>query len=206
MASSTVAIANRALSMLGARRIESLTQDHSNARTMNAAYIPLRNKLMRQYAWNFAIKRASIAADATKTVYGELNRFPKPNDYVRLLRDAQTSGTFPGTGTGTNRSGILDIRHDWQIEGLFIVTADAAPLKFRYLAAIEDPTLHDPLFDEALAALMAWQTCDEVTQSNTKKTLLKDDYEDTIALARRSNAFENDADVPLEDDWNLVRL
>ena len=38
MAISRVQLANRALQKLGAKRIESLTQDHPNARSMNAAF------------------------------------------------------------------------------------------------------------------------------------------------------------------------
>lgn len=194
MATSAVAIANRALQKLGASRIESFEQDHPNARSMKTVYAPTRDRLMRRYAWNFAIRRASVAADATETLWGGLNRFLKPNDFARLLRD---------TEAGSNED---NNRHNWQIEGNYIITSDDAPLEFRYLAKIEDTALFDPIFDEYLATTMAYEACEDITGSSQKRDLLKMDMQDILLEARQSNAFENDADVPLEDDWLLARL
>jgi len=50
-----VSIANRALQKLGAKSIESLTQDSPNARSMNTAFVKIRDKLIRKYPWSFAI-------------------------------------------------------------------------------------------------------------------------------------------------------
>lgn len=202
MANADVDIANRALQMVGASQIESLTQDHPNARSMNVAYKPVRRKLIRKYAWSFAIKRTSVAADATKTLYGDLNRYALPTDYIRLLRNKETSGAVPGIGLFSP----LDIRHDWTIEGDYIVTTDKAPLEFRYLADIVDPTLHDASFDEAFSAMLAVETVEEITQSNTKKRELIEDFKESIREARQMGAFEKDSDVPLTDDWLLARL
>lgn len=194
MAASEIAIANRALQELGATTIESFEQDHPNARSMKTAYAPLRDKLLRRYTWNFAIKRASVAADAVETLWGGLNRFLKPNDFIRLLRD---------TDTGAGQS---NIRRDWQIEGKYIITSEGAPLEFRYLAQITDPSVFDPAFDEMLALAIAHAACKQVTGSNSLKDRLREDAAEALAAARQSNAFENDADVLLEDDWLLVRL
>lgn len=191
MAASEVSIANRALQKLGEGRIESFDEDSPNARSIVTAYEPVRDRLQRQYDWNFCIGRASIAADATKTKWGDLNRYQKPNDFQRLLRNKETSAE--------------DIRHDWQIEGNFIVTSDGAPLQFRYIKKVTDPALFDPLFSELLSTVLAMEICLEVTGSNTRKVELKDDITTIIREARIANALENDADVPLEDDWLLAR-
>jgi hypothetical protein len=192
MAESEVAIANRALQLLGESSISSLEQDHPNARSMNLAYPFMRNRLQRAYAWNFCKARKSVAADAVQTTFGGLNRFEKPNDFLRLLRNKETSAE--------------DSRHDWQIEGNYIVTADSAPLEFRYLAKVTNPVLFDTVFDDLLAVGIAYTTCKQVTGSNTAKSELRDEFRELMAEARQTNSFENDADVPLEDDWVLARL
>jgi len=189
MATSEVAIANRALQKLGAKRIESLTQDHPNARSMNAAYILVRDAELRRYPWSFAIKREALAADPADTLWGGWNRFSLPNDFLALIRDDET-GQAP----------------DWRIEGIFIVTADAAPLNIRYIARITDPNFFDALFIEAFAAKLALECCEEITQSSSKKESLKSDYDFAINQAKRIGAIEKPAFVFAEDDWINARL
>ena len=187
---SQVTIANRALQRLGATRISSLTQNHPNARSINNAYDPVRLRLLRLYAWSFSKKRASVAALNTQTVYGNLNQFPVPADFIRLMRDQLPDGPFG--------------RHDWEIEGGNIVTSDGSPLQFRYLADISDPAQFDPLFIEAFACTLAYEICEEVTGSTEKRQLLAADLKQIIREARYANAIERDADVPNEDDWILA--
>src|SRR3954468_7053964 len=114
MALSKVAIANRALQKLGAKRIESLTQDHPNARSMNVCFDQIRDALLRRYIWTFAKRRDSLAADGDQTVWGGHNRFSVPNDFIRLVRDDESG-----------------FRVDWDLESddtgtQFIITDDAA--------------------------------------------------------------------------------
>jgi hypothetical protein len=73
---SVVEICNRALQKLGAARITSLTQDTPNARSCNVAYNVLRKAELRSHPWSFAIKRAELAADASKLGASELLHAP----------------------------------------------------------------------------------------------------------------------------------
>jgi hypothetical protein len=188
MAISNVAIVNRALQKLGAERIESLTQDHPNARSMNAAFEQVRDAELRRYVWTFAIKRASIAADASDTLWGDWNQYSLPNDFLRLIRDDET-GHAP----------------DWRIEGLYIITQDAAPLEIRYVAKITDPNYFDSLFVEALACKLAVETCEEITQSTSKAQRVRGDYDFAIGEAKRISAIEKEAQEFPEDSWLTAR-
>lgn len=188
MASSEVAIVNRALQKLGAKTISSLTQDHPNARAMNRAYVPIRDALLRKYQWNFCVKRAQLAADTTGELYEGLTRYKLPTDYMRLLRETRTSF-------------YREVRRDWQIEAGHIVTSDGAPLNIRYLATVTDTAQFDALFDELLAAKLALETVHAVTGSNVKKQDLRLDVREALADARQANSFENDSENPVEDDW-----
>lgn len=189
MATSNVAIANAALQKLGEARIELLTQDHPNARSMNGAFARCRGMELRRYTWGFAVKRESIAADGDQTTWGEWNRYSLPNDFIRLIRDNETGQ-----------------RTDWRIEGIYIVTADASPLDIRYVARIEDPNLYDDLFAEALACRLALETCEQITGSTSKKESIKDDYKEAIAEAKRIGAIEKEAQTFPDDDWLNSRL
>lgn len=188
MASSETQIANRALQKLGADRIESLTQDNPNARSMNAVYTQVRDEELRRHDWGFAIKRASIAADGTDAVWGGWKRYSKPNDYLRVIRDDES-------GVAVN----------WRIEGDYIVTDTASPLKIRYISRVTDPNTFDVLFAEAVACKLAMETCKEITGSTSAKQDAKDDYDRAIAEAKRVGAIEEPAKEFPEDPWLLAR-
>ena len=190
MATSKVAIANRALQKLGAGRISALDQDHPNARSMNAAYAIVRDAELRRYDWSFAMARASIAADASQTLFGAHNKYGLPNDFLRLLRDS-------------NDDVITTV--DWRIEGLFIISDDAAPLEIRYIARIDDPNYYDAMFIEAFAGKLALECCEEITQSTAKKKGLENDYAFAIAEARRLGSIEKAAQEFPEDEWLQAR-
>lgn len=191
MSTSDVDIANEALQLLGQpRRLESLTQDHPNARTMNAAFVRTRQSLLRRYEWSFAKMRASVAADPDQTVWGEHNRYTLPNAFLRLSRDNETGFSV-----------------DWKIEGAFIVTDDDSPLEFIYIADMTDANAFDALFREAFANRLAFVTCKEITGSTDLHRVINKDYDDVIGEAKLANAIEKPAQkLDDEDDsWLLAR-
>lgn len=190
MASETQ-ICNRALQKLGAKRIASLSEDSRNGRAMNVAYEPVRDLLLRSHVWNCAVKRVSLPADASAPAFTYARSFTLPSDFVRLLsRDPSTN--------------YNDL--DWVIESGKILTDDPAPLEVRYVFRLTDPNGMDSSFREALAARLAVETCEEITQSNTKFNLVSSWYREAIAEARRASALEKIAPVePTDDTWITVR-
>lgn len=187
---SNVEIANRALQKLGAKRIVSLTEDSRNGRAVNAAFEVLKQAELRKHPWNFAIKRASIAASATSPLFTKSNSFPLPSDFLRLLApDEEDNFNY----------------RDWQIEGGGIVTDDDAPLEIRYIYNVTDPNEMDVLFREALAMKIAQELAEEITQSNQKKAEAQQAYKEAIAEARRVNAFERVSQSEPQDEWITVR-
>lgn len=188
---SKVEIANRALQLLGAKRIASFGEDSRNARAVNAAYESIKLSELRKHPWNFAIKRASLAANSTAPAFTKTNAFPLPADFVRLLAQDPEDN-------------LNDL--DWQIEGRQIITNDSAPLEIRYIYDVTDPNEMDALFREALSAKIAEALCEEITQSNSKIANAQLVYKDVIAEAKRGNAIERVSQKPPEDEWVTKRL
>lgn len=190
MASSDVEICNLALQKLGAARIASLTEDSVSAIECNAAYDHLRKTEIRRYKWNFARKRASLAASAVAPDFDYDNAFPLPSDCLRVLPPN-------------------DRDVDWQIESHegtnAILTNWGDPLEVVYLADITDPTRFDTCFAEMLACRIAEHICEKLTGSTTKASKAIEDYKFARAEARRINAFERIADEAPEDDWLAAR-
>jgi hypothetical protein len=187
---SVVQICNRALQKLGSKRITDIEEDSVEARSCNVLYEDLRDAELRAHPWNFAIARSEIAADSETPDWGRANSFTLPADFLFLLED------YPEDNS---------LIKDWQIEGRKILTDDDAPIQIRYIKIVTDPNEMDPLFREALATKMAIELCEELTQSNTKKEGLKDDYKEIISQARKRNAIENVAAEPPTDIWLTAR-
>jgi hypothetical protein len=183
---STVGICNRGLQKLGATRITSLDEDSVNARACNACFEELKQSEIRKHKWRFAIDRVELAADASSPAFGKENSFTLPADCLRVI------APYP-------EMNLEEL--DWEIEGGKIYTNDDDPLYVRYLKNITDPNLMDPTFREALAARIALELCEQLTQSNTKKAELKEDYKDSIRDARKANAIESVPARGPEDSW-----
>lgn len=192
---SVVGICNRALQKLGASAISALDENSKNARECSSAYESLRDAELRSHPWGFAIKRVQLPASSTAPAFGRARMFTLPADNLRLLAQ------YPE---------LNDNHNDWQVESdnegsPAILTNDAAPLNVRYVARMEDPTVFDAMFVEALASRIAYELCEAITQSNTKKQAAAQDYTRAISEARRINAIERVAQKPPEDEWVTVR-
>ena len=185
MASET-SICNRALQKLGAARISSLTENSNNARSCNACYEELRDDELSKYAWSFAMERAELAADAIAPDFGKQNSFTLPADFLRLITP------YPEMDTNDR---------DWTIEGNKIYSNDSDPIQIRYIKRVTNVGDMNVYFREALAARIAMELCEEITQSNTKKADLNASYSEAIKSARKTNAMQKVAlESPL-DSW-----
>jgi len=191
MAASEVSICNLALQKLGAKRITALTEDSNNARQCNACYETLRDKELRKHPWKFAITRATLTPLATAPLFDYDYAFPLPADCLRVL--------LP------NRENL-----DWKLETQsgqrVILTNDGDSINIRYIYRATDPNQFDTCFVEALAAKIAWHTCEQITQSNEKKATAKEDYKTAIADAKKTDAFEDEPQDAPRSSWETARL
>ena len=186
---SEVDIANRALSMLGEIRITSLDDDNKPARAMKARYELLRDAELTGYKWRFAVKRVSLAASTDVPAWGYSLIYNRPVDDLSPIKvggafvNAETIGVFfESTGISTDQS-PYEI-----IEGR-IHTNISAPLDYEYIAKITDVGQFDALFVQALAARLASDAAEELTQSNTKAERADRHYKQILSQARRMNSL-----------------
>lgn len=187
MAQTVVDCCNSALQRVGATTILSLSDNSPEARACSVAYDSNRRDELRKHTWNFAVKRVVLAPDATEPAFDFKYAFTLPSDCLRVLRPA-----------------TADL--DWQIEGRKILTNDSTTLNLRYIADIEDCAQWDASFYNVVAAALAVDIVERLTQSNVKKQNLEKDYDDSVKMARRVDAFEGGPEDAPEDDWWIARL
>lgn len=187
MPQTQVDICNSALQRVGAAPILRIDDNSPEARACSIAYDSNRRDELRKYRWNFAITRAVLAPDSTAPAFDYDYQFTLPTNCVRVLRP--------------NKANL-----DWVIEGRKILTNDSDVLNLRYIQDVEDVTQFDPSFYNVVAAALAIDIVERLTQSNTKKRQLEDEYNNSITQAKRVNAFEAGPEVAPDDDWWLARL
>lgn len=198
---SDINIANRALQKLGAASITSFNDNSTAGRAMNLAYPIVRDAELRRYLWKFAITRADLAPLSTAPVNGIFNlQYQLPAQCLRVLNVGDYS---PGADTSDYRNRTVA---DYSIEGNLILTNISSPLSLRYIQQITDPGKFDSAFCEALAARLAWETCEQVTQSGEKRKLAMTEYKQALMEAVRANALEIPPDFLPDNAWMLARI
>ena len=197
---SLVQIANRALSKIGAARIISLSDDNKQARACTSCIYDIIDDELRAHRWQFAMKRTELAALSEAPAFGYEYQYGVPSDFLRIdmVNDEYPSAVMD------NYIGAEYL--EWTLEGNVILTDIAAPLKLRYIASVQDPSAWDSSFREAVAARVAMEVCEELTQSNEKKQFAQTDYRRAISQAIRTGAIEKPPVVPPDNTWIISRL
>ena len=174
---------------------------------MLRAYQPVLLRLLRSKFWNFSILRASLTASAVTPAFGPAFYYPLPPDFLMLAPPDQKYGV----AFGGFISGPPNI-NDWQIEqmpgegGSAIVSDQASPINIRYVSQSLTEGLFDSCFAEAFSALLAVETCEELTQSSSKIQQAGKLYDDAIEDAKQRNAFEQRPMNPPIDSWITQRF
>lgn len=198
---SRVDVANLALLKLGSgSKITALTDNSVAARALNSCYDMVRKAELRAHYWAFALKRAALPASATPPAWGFSTAFPLPSDHIRLVQVNQFYLTPALLDYNTADASA------WVVESGNILCDYSAPLKIRYVWDVTDEGTFDPLFNMMFAARLAYETCEQITNSNTKKQSITDDYKSTLALAVRASAIEKPPALIGDDSWMVARL
>lgn len=177
--------------MLGGNQITSRQENSPSAKTMDALYDGCRDRVLRECPWNFAVKRESLASDGTPAWGDFAYTYPVPSDFLYMMHTQDfedytiEAGKIVANATGNVTGGAL---------------------KIKYIARITDAAAFDTLFTEALAYRLAYEACERITQSNTKKADLFQEYELTMTRAKRINGQEDSPEDYVKDEWLQARI
>lgn len=201
---SQVDVFNRALVIIGEKRVSSPSEDTKAARELSAIWDTTREGLLRAYRWSFAMKRAQLAPLATPPAWGFSLQFPLPSDFLRL---DQAGDFFVGLSTadyvGASEAAYAIER---STSGRVILTDMQNPLNIRYVSNVTVPTEFDPLFTEALAAKLGLDAGAALTDSSSKVEKAERAFERAIAAAIRVNAIERPPETQPDGAWVAARL
>lgn len=129
------------------------------------------------------------------------NIYRLPANYLREAPQDPRAGSTSYLGAP---SGLA--YNDWELQGPYIVTRDTFPIILRFVADVQDVADFDDLFCEMLAARIADETVERVTQSSQKRVVIMAAYKDARAAAIMTNGIETGPVEPAEDDYLSCRL
>lgn len=191
---SEVSICNKALRIIRAERISAMDEVSETAEWCRDVYEDTRDALIAEYPWNFATRRASLAANSTAPAFGFAYAYDLPADPLRCLRVLSLDGE-PEENRGP-----------WKVEGNQLLTDEEGPLNILYLARITDAGAFPPLFVEALAARLAVEGAWRFTGSGGREASLVEMATMRTQEARRADAQEGTSETMVADDWLRSRF
>lgn len=177
-------IANLALSWLGQRSINSLNDNQTEAKVMEANYELSRDKTLEDYAWTFALERQTLAP-VSDPPFGSENRFLIPSDVIRVHRVYRPN-------TAAQSSQFQNAR--WHREGKYIFAAEAT-IWALFIMRVTDSEQFSPGFVHALAARLAADTCVTLTENMRLAETMEAMYVAKIAQAAYSDGSQGRTEV-----------
>ena len=165
-------ICNIALGYLGANRITSLDieEDSTEHLLCSENYEILRDAVLEEREWTFAVKRVDLDPSTNEIVFGFERLFQKPSDSVRILtvHDDSVIRPQPITTPQPVSRGVHDLPQleGWQVEGEFI-TANAELIHVRYTRRVTETGSFSATFTQALAQRLAADFALPMTESRS---------------------------------------
>lgn len=175
--SSDVEIVNAALQKLGLESINDFDTDDAKARLAKATYAQIRDDLLRQHRWNFAIKRASLAATTLPTgVWDYTYAMSLPSDCLRILE--------------LEDEGVEKDETNWEVEGAYILTNLTPPCKVKYIYRNVDVQSYDPNFIDVLIERLMSEWVEPLVKATNLAEWKAKVYTDKLRLGRSMDGKE----------------
>lgn len=168
----SIDICNLALNMLGIASIVSFDETNNNAKLCKAFFPVCRDRVLRDHSWSFAAKRYELS---------------------KLPNDTTLDPNLPFVcGVPADCIAVRDILYGirYKTWGRRIMV-EALPATMIYTARIEDTSLFDATFCEALQYSLAG----EIAMGNSRHAnllqMFRQEYERRLSIARSIDSSEN---------------
>ena len=209
MAASEVAICNQALIWVGGNLITSIdpVEDSDESKICAAIYAPLRDAVLEEREWTFAVDRIEPAALVALPKYGFDKKFQIPPNVIRVLQVSRAdSNVIAGLPQSRSSTGMgRETAIEWLREGATIVANNATQIYARVLIRIEDTTKFSPAFDQALAARIAMDIAIPIASSAKLQKDMAAMYGEKIALAAASDGMQGRSYRTRSNSLTIVR-
>ena len=180
---SKVDICNKALGLIGAKTISSLTEATEQARRCNAVYDFVRQEVLRDHQWGFAGIIDTLAQISNETVPGWDYLYIYPATCLKMRK------VFENT-EDTNPDQV-----EWReilspTTKQKAIVANISPAYAEYTLDVTDPNLFDAQFIGALALRIAAEVAHPLKGSTDMAKEMLGNYLAAVSDAKKNNAME----------------
>lgn len=168
-------ICNMALSKIGQHVITDIMLDSKIEQSCRLFLPIVRQTLLRQYPWNFAVKRVELVKVANQG-YGDYEKFTLPADYLQNV------------GFYDEDDYYYQIK-SFKIEGDYVY-APSTKLFIKYIADITDPQFWDVDFIHCSTLKLAAEIDGVLGKGEMRQMLLSELYSTAIPTAHLNSAWE----------------
>lgn len=192
MAASQLGLYNRALGLIGQRKLASLTEGNEGRRALDDEYDSSIQFCLQQGFWNFAMRSVELAPEASLTpTFGFNHAFQKPDDWIRTYQ--QSADEFFNVP-------LLDYRD----EGGYLL-ASFDPLYIRFVSNDTqyglNLTIWPETFKEYVSAELADRIAFRITQSKDTAAEAKKWVKRKRTDALAKDAMDEPAGRPPQGTW-----
>jgi hypothetical protein len=153
-------------------------------KAMSLLFDITKNAMLSSHYWNFAKTRVSLTEDAIPPEGDQwATQYSLPVDCLSIYIIYLSSGAELIRYSHENHKILCNVTGEIQLV---------------YIKQEENTSKYHPLFVEALATKIAFEEAEHLTNSNVKKQILAQEYDEKIALARKINAIS----LPPEPIWD----
>lgn len=192
---SQLEIANWALTLIGEKRLSSLSDDNQNAEIISELWNNVRDSLLTSSAWSFAIERTSLPADSDVPAWGYSYQFTLPDYVVRVL---QVSEEYSGLDLSSFRNGDTNL---YRIEKRKILANMTAPIYVRWITNNVDVGLWHVAFAKLMAADLAFFLNPRATENEQISMRIAQWRVSAWADATAANAIEQPSEPVADSEW-----
>ena len=196
---SVVDLCNRALDLLGAANITSLTENSKEARLCNGNFDDVRDAVLHSHPWNIAITRRALAKDTDTPAFGFSFQYSLPTDpfCLRVL-------SFWNSNVN-NDVAAYDSNVMFKIEGRKVLSNEGT-CNIIYIGRVTDTEQYDSLLNKAISARLAAEIAYNITGSNSVSQGMIAIYEDRLKEAKGVDSMEGFPEQPQADDFTNIWL
>lgn len=184
-----VSISNLALTVLGADRITSLSDNTENARRITAIYDSCLEDVLRAHPWNFAITRIKLSLLVSTPAFGYDYEFQLPSDCLRVIEVSDS----------------INLITEFKIEGRKLLS-NYDSIYIKYIANITDPNQYTSQFIFVLSSRIAAEIAYAITNNKANAELITQMYVARLQQAKETDAQESDSVNTIDGDlWTIEK-
>lgn len=174
---SQVQIVNLAYGKFGGLTIQSITEATPQGRAAAVLWDNVRDELIANYPWKFALKRATLdTPDASTPEFEYDYKYTLPADCLKVWD-------------------IYNTKSNYVVEGGVLLCSDET-IYLKYGAKITDVSLYPPPFVASMATKLSAELCAKRSDNKQLRTALLQEFEITISHAYKLDAIEGRQTLP----------